>query len=73
MNDLTPLSQREKQVLMLICQGLSNKQIAAELNLTLNTVNSYVVAIFRKLNVSNRASAVVKAIKYNLCPVFVLC
>ncbi len=48
------LGRREKQIVHLIQQAKSNKQIAYELGLTYGTVKEYVYHIFRKLNVSNR-------------------
>jgi DNA-binding CsgD family transcriptional regulator len=48
------LSFREKQIVHLIQQAKSNKEIAYELCLTTGTVKEYIYHIFRKLNVSNR-------------------
>ncbi len=48
------LSFRERQVVELIQQAKSNKEIAYELCLTVGTVKEYVYHIFRKLGVSNR-------------------
>ena len=60
--DLFPeLTERERQVLGLIAQGHSNLQIADELSLTHKTVRNYVSSIFDKLQVNDRAQAIVKA------------
>jgi len=48
------LSFREKQIVALIQQAKSNKEIAFELCLTVGTVKEYIYHIFRKLGVANR-------------------
>jgi len=48
------LSFREKQIVQLIKQAKSNKEIAYELRLTVGTVKEYIYHIFRKLGVTNR-------------------
>jgi LuxR family maltose regulon positive regulatory protein len=55
------LNARETQIMRLVIQGLMNKQIAAELGLTVGTVKWYMQQIFAKLNVSRRAQAIHKA------------
>lgn len=55
------LTERERQVLGLIAQGHSNQQIADALSLTHKTVRNYVSSIFDKLQVTDRAQAIVKA------------
>ena len=55
------LTTREKQVLKLLC--LPNSEIAQRLCITAITVKSHVRNIFNKLTCSNRAEAIVKAIK----------
>jgi DNA-binding NarL/FixJ family response regulator len=50
----TQLSLRERQIIELIQQAKSNKEIAHELCLTVGTVKEYVYHIFRKLGVANR-------------------
>ncbi|MSZ77475.1 MAG: hypothetical protein F2667_10255, partial [Actinobacteria bacterium] len=57
--DLARLSDRESDVLALLCRGYSNQQIAAELYLTVNTVKTYIRGAYRKMGVSRRAQAVV--------------
>jgi DNA-binding CsgD family transcriptional regulator len=52
------LSQREVEVLSLVCEGRTNRQIADELYLSVRTVDRHVSRIFEKLGVSSRAAAV---------------
>ena len=56
------LTSRENEVLGLMAEGLSNRQIAEKLFLSTHTVTSYTKNIYRKLNVENRLKAVAKAI-----------
>ncbi|MBC8330429.1 MAG: response regulator transcription factor [Anaerolineae bacterium] len=56
-----PLSEREIEVLELLGQGLSNKQIAAKLYLAEGTVKNYISNIFNKLGVSDRTQAALRA------------
>lgn len=58
---LDPLSQRELQVLRLIAQGLSNREISERLFLALSTVKGHSRIIFDKLQVHNRTEAVARA------------
>jgi DNA-binding NarL/FixJ family response regulator len=57
----TPLSERELEVLRLLAQGASNKQIATQLYLAEGTVKNYISTIFDKLNVEDRTQAALKA------------
>lgn len=52
------LSKREYQILVLVAQGLSNKEIANNLNLSRYTVESHIKHIYRKLEVCTRTKAV---------------
>lgn len=63
-----PLSERELEVLQLIAQGLTNRQISERLFLALDTVKGHNRRIFGKLNVKNRAEAVNKAISLKILP-----
>jgi LuxR family maltose regulon positive regulatory protein len=56
-----PLSQRELEVLQLIAQGLSNREIGARLFLALNTVKGHNRVIFDKLQVERRTEAIARA------------
>jgi DNA-binding NarL/FixJ family response regulator len=55
------LSEREREVLMLICKGMKNKVIADNLFITETTVRHHLGSIFEKLNVSSRLELVVHA------------
>jgi len=55
------LSEREIEVLQLIAQGLSNREVGERLYLTLNTVKAHSRTIYSKLGVNNRTQAVAKA------------
>jgi DNA-binding NarL/FixJ family response regulator len=57
------LSEREQQIVALIAEGLCNRDIADELNLTENTVKKYLFCIFNKLCVSTRLELAVYAAK----------
>jgi DNA-binding NarL/FixJ family response regulator len=56
-------SERELQVLKLAAKGMSNKEIAAQLALSVRTVQSHLGNIFDKLGVSSRTEAVLRALK----------
>lgn len=60
------LSSRELEVLQLLVAGASNKSIAAQLNLSENTVKSHISHIFGKLGVQSRAEAVSVALSRGL-------
>lgn len=55
------LTEREREILYLIAQGESNAAIAARLTLSLKTVQNHVSNIFNKLQVADRAQAIVRA------------
>ncbi len=56
------LSQREMEVLRLASRGMSNKEIALALSLSMPTVKAHFVSIFRKLGVASRTEAVLHAL-----------
>jgi pimeloyl-ACP methyl ester carboxylesterase/DNA-binding CsgD family transcriptional regulator len=58
---LAKLTRREREVLELIARGLDNAQIAAHLDLAEKTVRNNITVIFDKIEVENRAQAIVKA------------
>ena len=62
------LTTRELEVLALITQGLSNKEIAAKLVLSLNTLKSHIRQAYRKIDVTSRSQAVSWAITHGLAP-----
>lgn len=55
------LTAREREVLNLVAAGLTNAEIAAELQLSPNTVKEHASSMFRKLGARNRADAIVRA------------
>jgi LuxR family transcriptional regulator, maltose regulon positive regulatory protein len=61
-----PLSQRELQILTLICKGLSNQEIGQQIFLSLSTVKWHNQNIFDKLDVQRRTEAVARARELNL-------
>jgi two-component system, NarL family, response regulator LiaR len=60
------LSEREKVVLMLICQGASNRDIAAKLALSQQTIKNSLSALYTRLRVNNRAEAAAYALRARL-------
>jgi DNA-binding NarL/FixJ family response regulator len=64
--DLAPLTPRELEVLTLMGQGLSNAELAAALTLSEATVKTHVARIFTKLELRDRAQAVVLAYETGL-------
>ena len=61
-----PLTPREIEVLGLVADGKSNKEIAANLFITEGTVKSHLIAILRKLDAADRTQAVTIALKRGL-------
>ena len=59
-----PLSSREMEVLSYLTQGMSNKEIAALLKISQQTVKNHVTAILRKLKVSDRTQAAIFALHH---------
>ncbi len=60
------LTNREREVMFYLVKGLSNKEIAASLNISADTVRSYVHVILEKLGVSNRTQAALYAVENRL-------
>lgn len=63
---LETLTDREMDVLRLIAQGKSNKEIAASLHLTEGTVKGYVSTVLGKLQVADRTQAALYAVKHGI-------
>jgi len=57
------LSNSQREILRLISQGYSNREIASRIHLSENTVKSHTQEIFRKLQVHNRVEAAIRATK----------
>jgi DNA-binding NarL/FixJ family response regulator len=53
----TKLSKRQKQLLLLLDRGLSNRDIATELEISEHTVKVHLWRLFRRLNVKSRSQA----------------
>jgi ATP/maltotriose-dependent transcriptional regulator MalT len=60
------ITAREQEVLRLLAQGLSNQEISQRLVITANTVKSHLRRIYLKLEVRNRAQAVMRAQELHL-------
>jgi DNA-binding NarL/FixJ family response regulator len=60
------LTEREIEVLRLVADGLSNREIAARLVISEKTVTNHLTAIFNKTGVANRAAAAAFAIRHGL-------
>ena len=55
------LSEREQEVLLLLCEAMSNQQIATRLMIAETTVKTHIASIMRKMHVSSRLEVVVEA------------
>jgi len=64
-----PLSEREKEILMAICRGLSNQEIADELFISKRTVDKHRANILEKTGCKNTAALVVYAIRTGIVEV----
>src|SRR5438105_6827965 len=62
----TVLSNREREILALLADGLVNKQIAARLGISTNTVKTHLELLFDKLGVATRAEAVATGVRRGL-------
>jgi|SRR5437773_6081397 len=60
------LSNREREILALLGDGLANKQIAARLGISTNTVKTHLELLFEKLGASSRAEAVAMGVRRGL-------
>ena len=61
-----PLTEREVEVLRLVAQGLSNQDIAKELEISERTVGNHIGSILRKLHLANRTQAALYALRRGL-------
>ncbi|MDP6714070.1 MAG: response regulator transcription factor, partial [SAR202 cluster bacterium] len=65
---LDAISDREREVLSLIAQGMTNRQIAEELVISENTARNHVSRILDKLGLARRSEAAVFAAQHGLAP-----
>jgi len=63
---LQPLTDQERRILTLVAVGASNRDIAADLNLSERTIKNYLSVIFQKLQVNNRTEAAIRAVRDGL-------
>lgn len=66
--DVSPskLSPREREIIVMLAHGASNKEIARVLNLSESTIKIHVQGILRKLNIAKRVQAAVYAVEHGL-------
>lgn len=66
--DVNPgkLSPREREIIVMLAHGASNKEIARTLNLSESTIKIHVQGILRKLNIAKRVQAAVYAVEHGL-------
>ena len=69
MTEPTPLSEREKEVLRLVAEGLTNREISQRLSISANTVKVHLRNIFEKTGVASRTEATVYAIEQRIVAV----
>jgi DNA-binding NarL/FixJ family response regulator len=62
------LSARERQILTLLAQGLTSKEIAQQISISANTVDNHRARLLSKLGVSNTVSAISLAVRQGLIP-----
>lgn len=60
------LTERERQVLVLVAEGKANKEIARELDICVKTVEYHITNILGKLGAASRTEAAVKALEQGL-------
>ena len=65
-HDVIALTSREKDVLLLISKGMSNREISEELKIAIHTVKVHVCNILQKLSVDDRTQAAIKALRDGL-------
>jgi len=66
--ELAHLTEREKEILALVAQGLTNQQVAERLSISVQTVRNRLSVVFGKLHVNNRTQAAQYAAKLGLTP-----
>jgi DNA-binding CsgD family transcriptional regulator len=67
-SDLDILSDREREVLGLICEGRSDAQMGAMLKLSQNTIRNHIASLYRKVGVNRRSAAIIWARERGITP-----
>lgn len=67
-SDLEALTDREREVLGLICEGRSDAEMSAQLKLSQNTVRNHIAALYRKIGVNRRSAAIIWARERGITP-----
>ena len=67
---ISSLTNRELEVLIQVANGMFNKEIATNLNISERTVKNHISNIFKKIDVSDRTQAAVFAIKNNIIKLY---
>lgn len=65
-DELPIITRREKEILLLIAEGLTNAEIAEKLFISIPTVNTHRKSLLNKFNVNNTATLIKQAVKQNL-------
>ena len=63
-----PMTQAERRVLELLVRGLSNREIAEELHLSVNTIQTHLAHAYEKLGVQNRSQLLARFFHETYCP-----
>ncbi len=66
--NIDKISRKEQEVIILVSQGLKNREIAEKLRISEQTVKAHISHIFRKVKVTNRSQLVPLAMKFRLPP-----
>ena len=67
-SDLEILSDREREVLGLICEGRSDTEMGTMLNLSQNTIRNHIASLYRKIGVNRRSAAMIWARERGITP-----
>jgi DNA-binding CsgD family transcriptional regulator len=67
-SDLNLLTDREREVLGLICEGRSDAEMSRILHLSPNTVRNHIASLFRKIGVNRRSAAIIWARERAITP-----
>ena len=67
-SDLDELSEREREVLGLICKGHNDQEMSLSLGLSRNTIRNHIASLYRKIGVNRRAAALIWARERGITP-----